>query len=270
MAGAVGNDAGAVNRAIARLDPAIAERVIRTGPVDDATKRWLLQHARALAYPSLDEGFGFPILEAQQLGTPVVASTAGSIPQIAGAAALLSPALDAEALAANLYWIVSNDEMYAKLVRRGHANVARFSWTQTARQLHDTYDALADRTPGEPPMNRESPSRLDDRIAVVSGGVGAARFLAGLIDAVDDLDDVPTRRRDHRRRQHRRRLHIARPVDLAGSRHRDVHARRRHRPRARLGTRRRVVAGDGVARTVRVGATRRVVRGATLVQSRRP
>ena len=147
MAGAVGNDAEAVNRAIARLDPAIAERVIRTGPVGDATKRWLLQHARALAYPSLDEGFGFPILEAQLLGTPVVASTAGSIPQIAGAAALLSPALDAEALAANLYWIVSNDEMYAKLVRRGHSNVARFSWANTARQLHDTYAELADQRP---------------------------------------------------------------------------------------------------------------------------
>ncbi len=143
MAGAVGNDADAVNRGIARLDPAIAERVIRTGPVDDHTKRWLLQHARALAYPSLDEGFGFPILEAQLLGTPVVASTAGSIPQIAGAAALLSPAHDAEALAANLYWIVSNDEMYAKLVRRGHTNVTRFSWADTARQLHQTYDELA-------------------------------------------------------------------------------------------------------------------------------
>ncbi len=144
MAGAIGNDADAVNRGIARLDSAIAERVIRTGPVDDPTKRWLLEHARALAYPSLDEGFGFPILEAQLLGTPVVASTAGSIPQIAGAAALLSPALDAEALAANLYWVVSNDEMYAKLVRRGHTNVTRFSWTNTARQLHATYRELAD------------------------------------------------------------------------------------------------------------------------------
>ena len=142
-----GNDADAVNRRIARLDPAIAERVIRTGPVDDLTKRWLLQHARALAYPSLDEGFGFPILEAQLLGTPVVASTAGSIPQIAGAAALLSPAHDAEALAANLYWIVSNDEMYAKLVRRGHTNVTRFSWTSTARQLQATYHELADGIP---------------------------------------------------------------------------------------------------------------------------
>jgi glycosyltransferase involved in cell wall biosynthesis len=145
IAGAAGNDVAAVDRAIDRLPPEIAERVVRTGIVDNATKRWLLTHARALAYPSLDEGFGFPVLEAQQLGTPVVASTAGSIPQIAGAAALLSPARDVEALAANLYWIVDNDEMHAKLVRRGHANVQRFSWASTAAQYHAMYeDVVAD------------------------------------------------------------------------------------------------------------------------------
>ena len=144
IAGAAGNDVAAVDRAIARLAPETAERVVRTGIVDDATKRWLLTHARALAYPSLDEGFGFPILEAQQAGTPVVASTSGSIPQIAGAAALLSPASDREALAANLYWIVTDDEMHAKLVRRGHANVARFSWASTAAHYHAMYQELAD------------------------------------------------------------------------------------------------------------------------------
>jgi len=145
IAGSAGNDVAAVDRAIARLSPEIAERVVRTGIVDDATKRWLLANARALAYPSLDEGFGFPILEAQQVGTPVVASTAGSIPQIAGAAALLSPARDVEALAANLYWIVDNDEMHAKLVRRGLANVERFSWASTASRYHAMYkEILAD------------------------------------------------------------------------------------------------------------------------------
>ena len=143
IAGAAGNDVAAVDRAIARLAPDAAERVVRTGIVDAATKRWLLTRARALAYPSLDEGFGFPILEAQSVGTPVVASTAGSIPQIAGAAALLSPARDIEALAANLYWIVNNDEMHAKLVRRGTANVARFSWASTAEQYQAMYEELA-------------------------------------------------------------------------------------------------------------------------------
>ncbi len=144
IAGAAGNDVAAVNRAIARLAPEAAERVVRTGIVDAPTKRWLLANARTLAYPSLDEGFGFPILEAQQVGTPVVASTAGSIPQVAGAAALLSPARDTEALAANLYWIVTNDEMHAKLVRRGHTNVARFSWAATAEQLIAMYEELVE------------------------------------------------------------------------------------------------------------------------------
>jgi glycosyltransferase involved in cell wall biosynthesis len=144
IAGAAGNDVSAVDRAIARLPTGAAERVVRTGVVDGPTKRWLLTNARALAYPSLDEGFGFPILEAQQAGTPVVASTAGSIPQIAGAAALLSPARDAEALAANLYWIVTNDEMHAKLIRRGTANVARFSWATTAERYHEMYQEVAD------------------------------------------------------------------------------------------------------------------------------
>lgn len=144
MAGAVGNDVAAVGRAIDRLDPEIAARVVRTGPVDDLAKDWLLRHATALAYPSLDEGFGFPILEAQQIGTPVVASTAGSIPQISGGAALLSPAHDAEALAANLYWIVTDETMHAKLVRRGQSNVARFSWEQTSEQLISTYRRVAE------------------------------------------------------------------------------------------------------------------------------
>jgi glycosyltransferase involved in cell wall biosynthesis len=144
IAGAAGNDVAAVDRAIARLAPEVAERVVRTGIVDAETKRWLLRNARALAYPSLDEGFGFPILEAQQAGTPVVASTAGSIPQVAGAAALLSPARDVEALAANLYWVVSNDEMHAKLIRRGFANVERFSWASTAEHYHSMYRELAD------------------------------------------------------------------------------------------------------------------------------
>jgi glycosyltransferase involved in cell wall biosynthesis len=142
IAGTAGNDAPAVDRAVSRLDTAAAARVIRLGPVSDAEKNWLLANARALAYPSLDEGFGFPILEAQQLGTPVVASTAGSIPEITGSAALLSAPLDSEALAANLYWVVNSDDMHAKLARRGHTNLRRFTWSATADRLIGLYRSL--------------------------------------------------------------------------------------------------------------------------------
>jgi glycosyltransferase involved in cell wall biosynthesis len=145
IVGAPGNDQSAVQRSISRLDPSAAARVIQLGSVGETEKNWLIANARALAYPSLDEGFGFPVLEAQQLGTPVVASSAGSIPEIAGAAALLSSPLDVDALAANLYWLMSSDEMHAKLVRRGRANLARFTWPATGARLMALYEELLER-----------------------------------------------------------------------------------------------------------------------------
>jgi glycosyltransferase involved in cell wall biosynthesis len=144
IAGAPGDDQGAMMRAIDSLGRSAGARVHVLGAVDESTKAWLVNHARALAYPSLDEGFGFPILEAQRADTPVVASTAGSIPEIAGPAALLSPPADAEALAANLHWVMTSDEMHDKLVRRGRSNVERFSWQRTADAMRDRYLALAE------------------------------------------------------------------------------------------------------------------------------
>jgi len=88
IAGAPGNDQAAVDAAIELLAPTIADRILQLGVIDQALKSQLLRHAAALGYVSLDEGFGFPLLEAQQAALPIVASTAGSIPEIAGAAAL--------------------------------------------------------------------------------------------------------------------------------------------------------------------------------------
>jgi glycosyltransferase involved in cell wall biosynthesis len=146
IAGNPGNDISALDRAISRLATNAANRVVLLGPISDVEKTWLIAEARTLAYPSLDEGFGFPILEAQQLGTPVVASTAGSIPEIAGAAALLSAPLDSEALAANLYWVVNSDDMHAKLVRRGRTNLQRFTWAATADRLIQLYRSVLEKT----------------------------------------------------------------------------------------------------------------------------
>ncbi|MEP4591502.1 MAG: glycosyltransferase family 1 protein, partial [Ilumatobacter sp.] len=144
LAGRDGDDAGAVARALARLDPAIRHRVHRMTTVDDAAKHWLLHHATALAYPSLDEGFGFPILEAQLAGTPVVASSAGSIPEIGGSAVLLSLPSDVDALAANLYWVLTSESQRDRLIRLGRRNVERFSWDSTARDLRTLYHRLAE------------------------------------------------------------------------------------------------------------------------------
>ena len=108
------------------------------------TKRWLLTHARALAYPSLDEGFGFPILEAQQAGTPVVASTAGSIPQIAGAAALLSPGSRRRgARRQPLLDRRPTTRCTPSSCDAATPTSQRFSWASTAAQYHAMYEELA-------------------------------------------------------------------------------------------------------------------------------
>jgi len=143
IAGRDGDDAAALAAAIDRLPRSVHERVIRHTTVDEPVKRWLLEHAAVLAYPSLDEGFGFPILEAQRAGTPVVASSAGSIPEVAGGGALLCLPRDDVALAAQLLWAIDNPTKRAELIQRGHDNLDRFSWQHTAAALSDLYLRLA-------------------------------------------------------------------------------------------------------------------------------
>ena len=119
--------------------------MLLTGRVDAPTRAWLLRHARVLAYPSLDEGFGFPLLDAMQLRVPVVASDAGSIPEVAGGAALLSPPCDVDALAANLSSALASDAVRADLIAAGDERWHQFSWDLCAEQLTALYRRLADR-----------------------------------------------------------------------------------------------------------------------------
>jgi glycosyltransferase involved in cell wall biosynthesis len=134
-----------VDRAVARLPAEVRERAIVTGSVDDAGRRALLEQATVLAYPSIYEGFGFPVLEAMSVGAPVVAARAGSIPEIAGDAALLVEPTDEYAIAGAIEQVLTDEVTRAELIARGHARVRAFSWDQTARQLTDCYRRLAGR-----------------------------------------------------------------------------------------------------------------------------
>ena len=143
IGGAPGNGSGDVEASLARLPETAARAVVRLGRVDDRTKSWLLHHAAVLAYPSLDEGFGFPLLEAMSAEVPVVASTAGSIPEVAGDAAVLVDAGDIDALSGALDRVITDDGLRARLVTAGRARVDEFSWTTTAKRMADLYAALA-------------------------------------------------------------------------------------------------------------------------------
>ena len=144
LAGADGDDREAIDRALDALPPALRERVMRTDRIDPDVKHWLLSNAQVLAYPSLDEGFGFPLLEAMQYRLPVVASTRGSIPEVAGDAALLVDPLDPTALAEALEIALTDTAERERLVTNGVARVASFSWADTAAQLATLYHRLAE------------------------------------------------------------------------------------------------------------------------------
>lgn len=144
LAGADGDDRDAIDAAVDELPNAISQRIVRTGRIGIEAKEWLLDHAKVLAYPSLDEGFGFPLLEAMQHDLPVVASTRGSIPEVAHDAALLVDADDTEALAGALESAVSDDALRATLVARGHRRLDAFSWAGAAASLSGLYHRLAE------------------------------------------------------------------------------------------------------------------------------
>jgi glycosyltransferase involved in cell wall biosynthesis len=119
---------------IARLPLPVRERIHLTGFVAEADKAALLSGAVALLFPSLYEGFGFPVLEAQACGLPVLGANSSSLPEVAGEAALLVDPLDTGALAAAIERIVNDEPLRRELIARGPANAARFTWGKAAAQ----------------------------------------------------------------------------------------------------------------------------------------
>lgn len=117
------------------------DRIDLTGWVED--RGTLISGARAFAFPSFDEGFGFPPLEAMALGVPVVASRAGSLPEVLGDAALLVEASDTEALAAALEAAVGDDAVRSRLIVAGREQAGKYRWEETARRLAELYRSLA-------------------------------------------------------------------------------------------------------------------------------
>lgn len=147
LAGGPGDDSPAIEAAITALPPPVAHRVITPGFVDDATKAWLLRRATVLAYPSRDEGFGFPVLEAQLAGIPVVASRVGALPEVAGDGARLVDDRRPEGFAAALGEVLTDDRTRDRLVRAGTVNLRRFDWRRTADGLLDLYRVAIDHHP---------------------------------------------------------------------------------------------------------------------------
>jgi glycosyltransferase involved in cell wall biosynthesis len=121
-------------------------RIVRTGWLDQRDLAALMAGAAVLAYPSLYEGFGFPPLQAMQAGVPVVATRAGSLPEILGDGAILVEPREHDALAAALDVCLGDEALRDRLVAAGTARASRYSWGRCGDGLETLYRDAANAT----------------------------------------------------------------------------------------------------------------------------
>jgi glycosyltransferase involved in cell wall biosynthesis len=128
VVGATGN-----RRVFAHEAPLDGPGIRLAGRLSDGELALLLRNARALVFPSLYEGFGLPLVEAQALDCPVIASDRASIPEVAGAGAMYFDPTRPEDAVARVRAL--DAEQRRRLVESGRVNVTRFSWDRTASIL---------------------------------------------------------------------------------------------------------------------------------------
>jgi glycosyltransferase involved in cell wall biosynthesis len=117
-------------------------RVIMTGFVPDDDLVFLYSRAYALVLPSLMEGFGLPAVEAMACGTPVLASHAGSLPEVVGEAGVYFDPTDVGSMAGAIGSFVSEPDLRGRLARRACERAALFTWERSARMLLECFDEL--------------------------------------------------------------------------------------------------------------------------------
>ena len=100
--------------------------------VDDAQLEGLYRAATCLAFPSLAEGFGLPVLEAMARDLPVACSSVSALPEVAGDAALLFDPYNIDAIAGAVGTLLEDSALRSRLVARGREQAARFTWERTA------------------------------------------------------------------------------------------------------------------------------------------
>jgi glycosyltransferase involved in cell wall biosynthesis len=115
---------------------------MQLGRVPEMDLKNLYSAAELAVYPSLYEGFGLPIIEAQACGVPVVTSNVTSMPEVAGGAAILVDPTDEEALAEAMFIGLTDQALRKNLVKEGLVNARRYTWSKGARQLQKLLEHL--------------------------------------------------------------------------------------------------------------------------------
>lgn len=117
-----------------------SRRIRMLGRLTDEELVEAYQGATAFVFPSLYEGFGIPPLEAQACGCPVIAARAASIPEVLGDSALYFDPMKVQDIAQSMQRILNDEALRQDLRQRGKANVARYCWHSSARQVSRLID----------------------------------------------------------------------------------------------------------------------------------
>jgi glycosyltransferase involved in cell wall biosynthesis len=122
----------------------VTGRVLFQGYMNEADQSAVLSAAELLAFPSRNEGFGLPILDAFVCGTPVLTGNRTSLPEVAGDAAVLVDPDDADDMTAGLERLLTDEPLRRELCARGRARAAAFTWDRTAVTAADVFQKVAE------------------------------------------------------------------------------------------------------------------------------
>lgn len=137
LAGGDGYGAEAIHSLIER--EGLSGRVVRLGHASSDTLRLLYSTATALVFPSLEEGFGMPILEAMSCGLPVITSNCSAMPEVGGNAALYVDPRNVPEISDAMRRVAEDESLATDLRQRGRERASLFTWGKCAEQTWDVY-----------------------------------------------------------------------------------------------------------------------------------
>ena len=113
-----------------------------TGFVSRQQLKLIYENAVCLLFPSVYEGFGFPILEAMSCGSPVITSRTASMPEVAGDAAMFVDPIDTGAIASAMLEIMTNTALRDTLITKGYQRLDNFSWEKCAQETLRVFERV--------------------------------------------------------------------------------------------------------------------------------
>lgn len=125
------------------IPPSLNSQIILTGPVSPEEKLLLYNQAEVFVYPSFFEGFGFPPLEAQSCGCPVIVSNRASLPEIIGRSGLQIDPWRTEELVYAIRAVLTNQDLRRRLTALGRQNVQRFNWLNASQELLKYFSSVS-------------------------------------------------------------------------------------------------------------------------------